>query len=70
MMYFLDYNMKLCRMIEMYLKYDNMHTNVIINAFICIDNHVNSCIKCMLSGTTRERKRERLGSQHRESVRN
>ena len=41
--------MKLCKMIEMYLKYDNMHTNVIINAFICINNHVNSCIKCMLS---------------------
>ena len=31
-------------MIEMYLKYDNMHTNGIINAFICINNHVNSCI--------------------------
>ena len=34
-----------------YLKYDNMHTNVIINVFICINNHVNSCIKCMLSVT-------------------
>ena len=33
----------------MYLKYDNMNTNGIINAFICINNHVNSCIKCMLS---------------------
>ena len=33
----------------MYLKYDNMHTNGIINAFICINNHVNSCLKCMLS---------------------
>ena len=41
--------MKLYKMIEMYLKYDNMHTNVIINTFICINNHVNSCIKCMLS---------------------
>ena len=34
-------------MIEMYLKYDIMHTNVKINAFI--NKHVNSCIKCMLS---------------------
>ena len=42
--------MKLCKMIEIYLKYDNMHTNRIINAFICINNHVNSFIKCMLSG--------------------
>ena len=41
--------MKLCKMIEMYLKYDNMHTNATINAFICINNHVNSCINCMLS---------------------
>ena len=40
--------MKLHKMIEVYLKYDNMHTNLIINAFICINNHVNSCIKCML----------------------
>ena len=33
----------------MYLKYDNMHTNVIINAVICINNHVNSCTNSMLS---------------------
>ena len=32
----------------MYIKYDNMHTNGIINALICINNHVNSCINCML----------------------
>ena len=37
-------------MIEMYLKYDNMQTFGIINAFICINNHVNSCINSMLSG--------------------
>ena len=43
--------MKLHKMIEMYLKYDNMHTNRTINAFICINNHVNSCINCMLSPT-------------------
>ena len=41
--------MKLHKMIEMYLKYDNMHTNGIINSFISINNHVNSCIKGMLS---------------------
>ena len=37
---FLDHNLKLYKRIEMYLKYDNMHTNVIINAFICINNHI------------------------------
>ena len=36
-------------MIEIYLKYDNMHTFRIINAFICINNHVNSCINGMVS---------------------
>ena len=41
--------MKLHKMIEMYLKYDNMHINGTINAFIYINNHVNSCINCMLS---------------------
>ena len=41
--------MKLCKMIEIYLKYDNMHTIGVINAFICINNYVNSCINCMLS---------------------
>ena len=44
--------MKLCKMIEIYLKYDNMHTIRIINAFICINNHVNSCINSMLSVMT------------------
>ena len=46
---FLYHNMKLCKMREIYLKYDNMHTIGIINNFICINNHVNTCIKCMLS---------------------
>ena len=41
--------MKLYKMIEMCLKYDNMHTIRTINAFLCIDNHVNSCINIMLS---------------------
>ena len=43
--------MKLYKMIEIYLKYDNMHTFGIINTFICINNHVNSCINSMLSVT-------------------
>ena len=43
--------MKLHKMIEMYLKYDNMHTNRKINAFICINNHINSFINFMLSVT-------------------
>ena len=38
-------------MIKIYLKYDNMHTFRVINAFICINNHVNSCINSMLSIT-------------------
>ena len=37
---FLDHNMKLHKMIEMYLRYDNMHTNRIFNALNCINNHV------------------------------
>ena len=36
-------------MIEIYLKYDNMHIFGIINAFNCINNHVISCINSMLS---------------------
>ena len=40
--------MKWYEMIEIYFKYDNMHTFGIINAFICINNHVNSCINSML----------------------
>ena len=34
-------------MIEIYLKYDNMHTFGMINAFVCINNHVISCINNM-----------------------
>ena len=36
-------------MIYMHSKYDNMHRNRIFNVFICINNHVNSCINWMLS---------------------
>ena len=46
---FLDHNLKLHEMIDMYSQYDNMHTNRIFNALICINNHVNSCINWMLS---------------------
>ena len=46
--------MKLHTVIEMYLKYDNMHINGTLNAFICINNHVNSCINCMLSRLTHD----------------
>ena len=41
--------MKLYKMIEIYLKCDNINTIRIINASICINNHVNSCINSMLS---------------------
>ena len=39
-------------MIEIYLKYDNMHIFRIINTLNCINNHVNSCISSMLSITS------------------
>ena len=38
-------------MIEIYLKYDNMHKFGMINALNCINNHVISCINSMLSGS-------------------
>ena len=41
--------MKLHKMIEIYLKYDKMHTFGMINALNCINNHVNSSINSMLS---------------------
>ena len=46
---FLYHNLKLHKMVDMHLKYDNMQTNRIFNALICINNQVNSCINCMLS---------------------
>ena len=36
-------------MIEIHLKYDNMHTIRTINVSIYINNHANSCINSMLS---------------------
>ena len=41
--------MNLHKMIEIYLKYDNMHIFVMINALICINNYVITCINSMLS---------------------
>ena len=46
---FLDHNIKLYKMIEIYLKYDNMNTFRVLNSFICINNYVNSCINSMSS---------------------
>ena len=43
--------MNLHKMIEICLKDDNMHRFVMINALICINNYVITCINSMLSGT-------------------
>ena len=36
-------------MMNMRSKYDNMHMNGMLNALICINNHVNTIISFMLS---------------------
>ena len=41
--------MKLHKMIEIYLKHDNMHTYIIFNTLNCINNYINLCTNCMLS---------------------
>ena len=46
---FLDHIMNLYKMIETCLKVDNMHIFVMINALICINNYVITCINSMLS---------------------
>ena len=43
--------MNLHKMIEIYLKDDNMHIFVMINALICINNYVITCINSMLSNS-------------------
>ena len=43
--------MNLHKMIEICLKDDNMHTFVMINTIICINNYVITCINSMLSIT-------------------
>ena len=40
------------RMIEIHSKYDNVHINVMFYALNCINNHVLSCLDCMLSSNT------------------
>ena len=35
-------------MIEMHSKYHNMHQNGMFYALICINNHIISCINCVL----------------------
>ena len=44
--------MNLHKMIEICLKDDNMHTFIMINALICINNYVITCINSMLSTPT------------------
>ena len=39
-------------MIEILLKYDNMHIIGVINALNCINNHIITCINSMLSALT------------------
>ena len=41
--------MNLHKMIEICLKDDNMHIFVMINALICINNYLITCINSMLS---------------------
>ena len=41
--------MNLHKMIEICLKDDNMHIFVMINALICINNYVITCMNSMLS---------------------
>ena len=36
-------------MIDMHSKYDNMHTNEMFYALICINNHIIECVNCILS---------------------
>ena len=36
-------------MIDIRSKHDNMHKNEIFYASICINNHIISCVNCMLS---------------------
>ena len=45
--------MNLNKKIEICLKDDNMHIFVTINALICINNYVITCINSMLSAPTR-----------------
>ena len=46
---FLDYNLKLHRMIDMHSKYDNMNKNIMFYTLICINNNLFTGINCVLS---------------------
>ena len=39
---FWDYNLKFHKMIDIHLKYDNMHKNKMLYALIYINNHIIS----------------------------
>ena len=51
--------MNLHKMIERCLKDDNMHIFVMINALICINNYVITCMNSMLSLTSQSIEEER-----------
>ena len=36
-------------MIDIYSKHENMDNNVIFYTLICINNHIISCVNCMIS---------------------
>ena len=36
-------------MMNMHSKYNNMHRNKKFNALVCVNNHINTSISCMLS---------------------
>ena len=40
---FWDYRLKLHEIVDMYSKYDNMHTTKMFYALICINNHAIAC---------------------------
>ena len=46
---FLDYNLNFHKMIDIHSKHNNMHKNGMFNALISLNNHIITCIDCMLS---------------------
>ena len=53
--------MNLHKMIEICLEDDNMHIFVMINALICINNYVITCMNSMLSSREEGKLEERWG---------
>ena len=41
-------------MIDIHLKHNNICKNGIFNVLICINNHIISCVYCMLSGHNKQ----------------